>query len=79
MAVRMTPITLRVAELRKAKGLSQNQLAKLAGVRQATLSAIESGSTRRVDFDVMESIADALGVDPALLIIRTEGKRRGKK
>lgn len=74
--LRMTPLTLRVAELRKAKGLSQNQLAKVAGVRQATLSAIESGTTRRVDFDVLERIADALGVDPALLIVRTEARRK---
>lgn len=72
----MTPIRLRVAEFRTAKGLSQNQLAKAAGIRQATLSAIESGTTRRVDFDVLERIAEALGVDPGFLLVRIESQRR---
>jgi transcriptional regulator with XRE-family HTH domain len=75
----MTPISLgRIAELRTAQGLSQAELAKRAKIRQATLSAIESGTTRRVDFDVLERLADALGVDPALLLTRTQPKR-GKK
>ena len=75
----MTPITLgRIAELRAAQGMSQAVLAKRARIRQATLSAIESGKTRRVDFDVLERLADALGVDPALLLTRTKPKGRGK-
>lgn len=74
----MTPISLgRIAELRKAKGLSQNELAKRAGIRQATLSAIEAGTTRRVDFAVLERVADALGVDPALLLTRSPKRTRG--
>lgn len=71
----MTPLTLRIKELREAKALSQSELARRAGVRQATLSAIEAGKTRRVDFDVMERLAEALGVDPGFLIVRTARKR----
>lgn len=71
----MTPVTLRVKELREAKSISQNELARLSGVRQASISEIEAGKTRRVAFDVLERLADALGVDPAVLIVRTKGKR----
>lgn len=71
----MTPVSLRIQELREAKSLSQNQLAKLSGVRQATISEIEAGKTRRVAFDVLERLAVALGVDPGFLVVRTQAKR----
>ena len=69
----MTPVHLRVRELREAKGLSQVELARKAEVRQATLSAIEKGQTRRVDFDVLERLARALGVDPGFLVVKKRG------
>lgn len=74
----MTPITLRVQELREAKALSQSELSRLSGVRQATISEIEAGKTRRIAFDVLERLADALAVDPAVLVVRTRAKRRVK-
>lgn len=40
----------------------------LAGIRQAALSAIESGATTRIDLDVLDRLAMALAVDPAMLI-----------
>ena len=54
----VTPLSLRVKELREAKGLTQAQLADLVGIRRASLSAIENNSTdinpfgqrRHVDF-----------------------------
>lgn len=73
----MTPITLRVAELRKAKGMSQAELAELAGIRRATLHAIEKGTTRRIDFDVLEKLANALAVDPAYLIVNAPASGSG--
>lgn len=71
----MTPITLRVQELREAKALSQSELSRLSGVRQATISEIEAGKTRRVAFDVLERLAAALGVDPGFLVVKTKAKR----
>ena len=50
--------------------MTQVQLAELAGVRQATISAMESGQTRGVDFDVLERVAEVLGVEPGSLIVR---------
>lgn len=68
-------IRLRVREIREARGLSQEQIARAAKVRQATLSAIENGRTTRVDLRVLERLADALGVDPGFLIERLPAKR----
>jgi transcriptional regulator with XRE-family HTH domain len=64
----MAPIRLRVRELREAQGLSQAELAKLAAVRQGTISKIERGQTTGVDFAVLERIADALHINAAALI-----------
>lgn len=72
----MTPVFLRVKELREAKGLTQLELATRAKVRQATLSAIENEQTKGVDFDVLERLAKALDVDPGFLVARSG--RRGK-
>lgn len=52
----------RLARLRKAKGLSQEQLRKLAGVGQSTIASIENGSRTKVPGSLID-IAHALGVD----------------
>ncbi len=74
----MTPIHLRVREVREAKGLSQAELAKRARVRQATISDIENDRTTGVDFATLERLATALDVDPALLIARTPKAPRSR-
>jgi len=71
----VTPIQIRVRELRTDRGLSQEALADLAGVRQGTVSAIERGVTTRIDLDVLERLAKALQVEPGDLL-RT--RKRGK-
>lgn len=65
----MTPITLRLREIREAKGMTQAELAEAAGVRRATVSDIETEKTRRVDLETLEKLAVALGVNAALLIV----------
>lgn len=72
----MTPVHLRVRELREAKGMSQVELAKTAGIRQATLSAIENNQTSGVEFAVLDRIATALGVDAAMLVVHTGRKAK---
>lgn len=72
----MSPLYLRVRELRTAKGLSQAQLAERAKIRIATISEIENQKTRRVDFDVLERLAEALDVDPSFLLTRTSARRK---
>jgi transcriptional regulator with XRE-family HTH domain len=68
-------IRLRVRELREAKGMTQEQLARAAKVRPATLTQIENARTTRVDLRVLERMAYALGVDPGFLIERVPAKR----
>ncbi len=71
----MSPVRFRLRDLRAARGLTQEALAELAGVRQATISQIERGATSRIDLDVLERLAAALGVQPGELLA-TDGKRK---
>ena len=64
------PITLRIRELRHARGWSLRELARRAGVRPATLSAIENRQTTGIDFETLEKLANALEVDPGYLVVR---------
>ncbi len=64
----MTPISLRIRELRKAKGWSQAELAQRADITQATVSRIEGGKVASLDLEVFEKLARALDVHPAVLI-----------
>jgi transcriptional regulator with XRE-family HTH domain len=51
----------RVRELRKARGLSQEELAELAGVHRTYMSSVERGE-RNVGLDNILAIAAALDV-----------------
>jgi transcriptional regulator with XRE-family HTH domain len=64
----MTPVTLRVKELREALGWSQGELSRRSKVRQATISQIENGHAKSVSFDVLRRLARALHVDAAHLV-----------
>lgn len=55
----------RIRAKRKARGLSQEQLGKAAGLTQAAIGQLESGST--VGTTRLVHIASALGVSPAWL------------
>ena len=75
----VTPLTLRLRELREREELTQAQLAEKAGVRQATVSDLETGKTRRVDFDILERLAKALGVkNPGELLEWVAERKRGR-
>ncbi|AKU15106.1 helix-turn-helix domain-containing protein [Luteipulveratus mongoliensis] len=62
----MTRIGEVIATARRAHGLTQEQLAKLAGVTQAALSRYEN-DLREPDDGVLDQIAHALGVTPSFL------------
>ena len=53
--------------LRELQGLSQNQLAELSGVAQATLSAIENDRVR-LGVERAKVLARALHCHPAVLV-----------
>jgi transcriptional regulator with XRE-family HTH domain len=48
--------------IRQNKGIKQNQLAAMCGLRQATLSNLETGRARNPKMETLERIAKALGV-----------------
>lgn len=62
----------RIKEIRLKKGISQNSLAKKAGISQSGLSAIESGESSP-SFSVLSLIAKALNLDPSGLMMDTDG------
>lgn len=60
-------VGLNLHELRKAKGLSQEELAHRAEVHQTYLSGVERGK-RNASIVVLTRIATALGEDVELLV-----------
>ena len=70
----MTPIAIRVKELRDGRRWTQAKLAEKAGITRAALSGIENGQTKGIDFATLEALANALEVHPAALIEK-KGKR----
>ncbi|WP_456749548.1 MULTISPECIES: helix-turn-helix domain-containing protein [Bradyrhizobium] len=62
-------VGLNVQELRRARKLSQEELASLSEVHQTYLSGVESGK-RNPSLLVIERIAKALRVDPEELVRR---------
>ena len=69
----MTPTTLRLKELRLARGWSQAELARRAGLDVATVSRLETGRRKNPRLETLGSLAKALDCDPGYLI-----KKSGK-
>ena len=69
----MSPLVLRVRDLREALGLTQAELAERAGVRRATVNRIENAKVTAIDLEVLEKLADALGVEPGFILVRSPG------
>ena len=69
----MNPLSLRISELRQAKGWTQTELARRAGIRRATVNRIENAKVKAIDLEVLEKLARALDVDAGYLIV-TKGK-----
>lgn len=67
----MTPITVRLRELRDARGWSQRELARRANITHATVNRIENGKVKSLDLEVLEKLAAALGCDPGYLIVKS--------
>ena len=57
-----------ILELRKKRGISQNELARRAGVKQSVISYIENGRTKHPRIDTLTAIAAVLGVSVDTLV-----------
>lgn len=62
-------VGLNIQALRRAKRLSQEELAHRAKIHQTYLSGVEGGK-RNPSLLVLERIAKALGIDPEELVRR---------
>jgi len=70
-------LKLRIKELRTAQGMTQAQLAEKAGVGRGTVNRLERSRPASIDFVVLERLADALGINAALLIVHEPKGKRG--
>lgn len=71
----MTPLRLRIRELREARGWSQAELGRRAGIASQIVNRLESGHTRTPSLDNLERLATALGVAPGSLLTTAPPKR----
>jgi len=68
----VTPLTLRIRELRTRRGWSQAELGRRAGVHASTVNRVERGETTTLSLGNLERLARALGVSPRSLIVTTK-------
>ena len=55
---------MRLKDLRKTKGLTQEALQEMTGVDQSTISALESGRIKAPSWEIVVRLARALEVSP---------------
>ena len=67
----MTPIQIRLRELREARGWTQIELADRSAIPQPTISNIEAGKTSAISFDILEKLAKALECPASYLIVES--------
>lgn len=67
MAAKATHIGRRILDARQEQGLSQTQLAKVAGINQGFLSQIERGK-QQPSAQTLNALVVALGIPPAVLV-----------
>lgn len=69
---RFINLGISIAALRRLRGLSQEKLAEKAGVSRSLISVIEAPNLAHgFSLEVFFDIADALDIDPAVLINAT--------
>lgn len=69
-----TDFMIRLREIRESKGLSQGELAKMAGLKPASISHFETGQ-RSPSFANLRKLADALSTTIDFLMGRDEIQR----
>jgi transcriptional regulator with XRE-family HTH domain len=64
-----------VKRLRIERGISQSELARLAGVDGSYISQLESGKRKDIRVSMVNQLAEALGVDPSIFLTTTPRER----
>ena len=57
----LSELGLKIKELRKQRGITQNELAKKSGISRATLSKVENGFFSKTTATTLENILSTLG------------------
>ena len=70
MLLDMTPVKIRLREVRKAAGFTQVQLARRSRMDQADISRIEKGA-KAISLDVLDRLCRALKCEPGDILVRT--------
>ena len=70
-------VGIRLKAARKQQGLTQAELSRISGVKQGTISAIETEVLKKSTFIV--ALADAMGVDPIWLNTGVERQKQAKE
>ncbi len=65
-------VKLRLKDLLEERGITQKQLAKMAGVRESTISDIVRGTRTVINFEHLGKIATALDINDIRKIIDHE-------
>jgi transcriptional regulator with XRE-family HTH domain len=65
-------LRLRIGAILRQQKMTTSQLAERAGISRTTANALAGGFQRRVDFEVIRRVADALGVRPLELFEEVE-------
>lgn len=68
MVMTVQSLGLRLRNARKERKLSQVQLAKVTGLKQPSISELESGETKEISGPTLIAISDALNVNPSWLV-----------
>ena len=71
----MPVVKLRLRAVREKAGLTQEQLANATGLRQATISNLETGKSERITLETVGRLARALVVKPGDLFEWARGAR----
>jgi transcriptional regulator with XRE-family HTH domain len=69
----MRDLGQRLRHVRKLRGLTQVQLAKLARVQQSSVSELETGETKEISGPTLIALANALNVRPQWLLDSSGG------
>lgn len=54
-------------------------LSQETGIRWPTIAALAKGNLKRIDFEALDSICEALECQPGDLLIRVERRKAGKR
>lgn len=75
----MSPLVFALRRARIRARLTQAELADAVGVRQATISDLETGKSRRIELDLLEKLAAKLNVHAPSLIAEHRSLARRRK